>query len=897
MAFGNAIKKSNIAENWLFQFGFYNGDADGNGDGGFSAVTQDDTNNPPNLCKGAINDANATAIDVDDTTVFIVGDFIKIDSEILKITGITDADTLAVTRGKMGTTAATHSDDAVIYWQNFFSMAFSDTTYNDVFYHGVVLNRPSIRESIDLANSTAKTSNISITIPDFQYQGSAMSKELFGGTNNYINQEVKILSQVDADTPSQIGSFRLVDISTDGININLSLASHRPWDFITIPSVKSNNNNYAPVSYGNYTKNTATSYSSAQYHPDTGYTYRPVPFDKNIGDNDYYLSRPGTNNKSNSDLAYYDKSLQSFIPLANPLTTTTAETNVSHTYIARGLLRGFKQTGATTTTVNDLSYTLNSAAWEDADQAIDKNSSTVATFDTQSHTYTTVINNGTGDKLRINLTKPDGTMQRASCSATYNFVFTAPGSSTSGDTITIRVYLVFSTGESAHTAFIFLSNGSTYTSTAPSSGATTFNNQTVTQTLGSADDSEEDPDTFPAYVDFYLDVVSVTQNTDLAGHQPKWKLEAKEITMTSEWKQDKLEEPYPVLYVGAAGEANGITGSSGTARALHEMHIDLLNEYTGLDVDTDVETDVDGWSELNAARIIWVDSGANAAEALNNSETTFTVTDGTQFSAGDIIQVDNDAENMLVVSVSSNDLTISRAYNYTSAEEHDNSTNVYIGTMWESRYWQTEPTELKNILEQAQREGCFIFRYKQGDSTLPQYIHISNSPTTNSTLSMSDISDIDIKTTSMSELITKRTINSKKNPADRTYFDSIATEDTTNNPRRKWNIKTKENVEEVNLEMLVTNIGDTNPGNDSPNDSFAGYYNNIFGDIKLLVSCTIVNPIYYSLEVGDIIEFDENNMFPETPLGYNSATWNNLKMMIVSTNRTPGKLSITAREV
>ena len=97
--------------------------------------------------------------------------------------------------------------------------------------------------------------------------------------------------------------------------------------------------------------------------------------------------------------------------------------------------------------------------------------------------------------------------------------------------------------------------------------------------------------------------------------------------------------------------------------------------------------------------------------------------------------------------------------------------------------------------------------------------------------------------------------------------------------------------------MLVTNIGDTNPGNDSPNDSFAGYYNNIFGDIKLLVSCTIVNPIYYSLEVGDIIEFDENNMFPETPLGYNSATWNNLKMMIVSTNRTPGKLSITAREV
>ena len=58
-----------------------------------------------------------------------------------------------------------------------------------------------------------------------------------------------------------------------------------------------------------------------------------------------------------------------------------------------------------------------------------------------------------------------------------------------------------------------------------------------------------------------------------------------------------------------------------------------------------------------------------------------------------------------------------------------------------------------------------------------------------------------------------------------------------------------------------------------------------------------MNPIYYSLEVGDVIEFDENNMFPETPLGYNSATWNNLQMMITSTNRTPGKLKITAREI
>ena len=106
MAYGDSIGLGNITENWLFEFGFYNGDAQGNGDGGFSAVTQADGS--ANEVKDAITDANATSIDVDDTTVFVVGDFIKIDSEVLKITAITDSDTLAVTRAQLGTTKATH---------------------------------------------------------------------------------------------------------------------------------------------------------------------------------------------------------------------------------------------------------------------------------------------------------------------------------------------------------------------------------------------------------------------------------------------------------------------------------------------------------------------------------------------------------------------------------------------------------------------------------------------------------------------------------------------------------------------------------------------------------------------------------------------------------------------
>jgi len=103
--------------------------------------------------------------------------------------------------------------------------------------------------------------------------------------------------------------------------------------------------------------------------------------------------------------------------------------------------------------------------------------------------------------------------------------------------------------------------------------------------------------------------------------------------------------------------------------------------------------------------------------------------------------------------------------------------------------------------------------------------------------------------------------------------------------------------------MLVANIGDTDPTNDDQNDSFAAYYNHIFGDIKIIVQCDVLNPAKWidsnndPVEVGDVIEFDENNMFPTTPLGHNSATWNNLQFMIIETKRTLGKLSLTLREI
>ena len=213
---------------------------------------------------------------------------------------------------------------------------------------------------------------------------------------------------------------------------------------------------------------------------------------------------------------------------------------------------------------------------------------------------------------------------------------------------------------------------------------------------------------------------------------------------------------------------------------------------------------------------------------------------------------------------------------------------------WNLRWWTYKETDLLKILEKMAYEGGFVFRYKSNG--VPQYIHIPNSPTTNYTLSKEDISNIDINTLPFSDLITKRNIEYEKHPAENRYISSLTTEDTSNNIRKRWNIKEKENIEDIKLDMLVGDVGDSNCGDGNPNDSFANYYYNITGDIKLMVSCDIVNPSFYSMEVGEIVEFDENNMYPETPMGYNSATWNNLQMIVTSTNRSLGKLSITLRE-
>jgi hypothetical protein len=81
-------------------------------------------NSPDTQLNGGINNS-VTAITVDSTTGYEAGDYIRIDSEIMLVTGVTSSTVLAVTRAQEKTAAASHLDNAVVRQAVNFSL-FSD---------------------------------------------------------------------------------------------------------------------------------------------------------------------------------------------------------------------------------------------------------------------------------------------------------------------------------------------------------------------------------------------------------------------------------------------------------------------------------------------------------------------------------------------------------------------------------------------------------------------------------------------------------------------------------------------------------------------------------------------------------------------------------------------------
>jgi len=190
---------------------------------------------------------------------------------------------------------------------------------------------------MNLSNSTAKTGNISITIADYDYNGSPISEELFGGSNHYINQTVTVHSRVNAETPEQIGNYRLTDISTNGNKISLSMTSQRPWDFITFPQTKTTNKIYEPIVYGDFTGNASSGFCTSK-------ALFPVPQESFASNNSYYVAHRSLDNASGNETTahWYETGIDRFVPISDTETSTLTDESIELVVFPTIMERTFK---------------------------------------------------------------------------------------------------------------------------------------------------------------------------------------------------------------------------------------------------------------------------------------------------------------------------------------------------------------------------------------------------------------------------------------------------------------------------------------------------------------------------------------------------------------------------
>ena len=686
-------------------------------------------------------------------------------------------------------TGATHRD--------FLPLSFKDATDNNVFYHGSILNKPSIRESIDLKKSVSKTSNMSLDVIDFNYKGSAVSTELFGGTNKYINQSVTVYSQINGDSPQQIGLFRLINVSTNGKTVKLSLATQRPWDYITFPQDQATISlKYFPVAYGHFDENTST--QDNQNLSESRALY-PAPVDNTSGKITALVTK---NHTSVARLHHYEKDCDQFVPIC---ITSNAFTDASEAYqggyatkCRTDLFRGFKTKHKTT---------LSNEQWVNTDNAFDSRSDDSSTY-AEFTKRMTESDAGAGDITKdLEFTPPNiiGKITAIEVFTRYRlFKGDPPATDIDGS---LKLYVGSTHIDTVTSSF----SDSILTDTATLSGAeltshyTNNNNQLPNFKYRLTYQADSAGDTISCRIYDSHIIVKVALDTS-----------ADSVESTKQYLDD-LE----YMYVGDHGLTESYSGSNNNITEIHEAHRDLLTRFAGLPT-----ADPTNWSDLNSAKD------------------------------------------------------------------------------WQIRYWQLEPVSLEKELEKLQYEGGFIFRYRF-DGT-GQYIFIKDSyGSVDATLSKYDINNISVAVTPFSELITKMDISYRKHPSTNKYLTTVSSSNSTS--RGNWNIQTKENIQKVNLDAYVGHSASasdipTSPAS-NPNDDFYTYYDDIFGDIKLLVSCDIVNPAKWvdsslnPIEVGSTIAFDNDNMFPESPMGYNSASWSSQKFIITDINRGVGKLSIKARQI
>ncbi len=680
-------------------------------------------------------------------------------------------------------------------------LSFADCTVSSNFYYGAILNKPSIRESINLSSSTAKTSNVSITIPDFQYNDGLISEILFGGSIYFINQNVTVKSMINSETPNVIGYFKVSSISRDSDKITIEMLTFNPFSNIELPTNKTSKNNYVPIQYGNYTKNANTTYSSPQFTQDlTSVDYFPAPYHQSRGGEEQFTTSIA-DITTNAELAFYDKNLDTFIPFGDVIYNTNSSF-ADHFYSTTDsdFTRSFKYRPTEVTDHHN--------AWTNEDDVLDNNTGNYAQFAQALSSGTegiTIIKANTD--IDYIFPKPKGIPKDLVLTVKFSSSHVVQNLTTSE--YSSRIYIDWTgTGDSFELV---------ETKTASTSG---FVTTTYTKTYASiGDDGEELDINFPETIKIAIGYTAVNSSGTYNGTTDT-KIRITEVSS----KARVVSEEGDIEFAYCGGDGLPATGwelvdggSTGLAiTKIHEAHRDMLYRFADITADTST---IDGWTDLASSKSAWL-----------------------------------------------------------------------------IRYWLLDVKSLKSILNQLQYEGGFIFRFKRGNTAEPQYIHIKNSYSSSDyTITKADISNPTVTLTNYKDLQTRSDINYNKYPTGKRYEKGVRASSSTT--RTNYGINAKENISDISLDAYVAPTIDAYTSsvlveNANNNDDFFAYYHNIHGEPKVEVSANLINPKFFNLDIGDIIDF--SNMYPEKIF---AKSFTNVAFMVTSITRTLGVLKFKAREI
>jgi len=455
-------------------------------------------------------------------------------------------------------------------------LASKDRTVGSNRYYGVVEDSGEITRDLDIINCVASIGEISISCIDVHQESKLSAKLLHNGSNQYINQEVKIYECANDETTLAncplLYEGRLKEVDLQGNSVVLVIEQMTPFDHIMIPQDKDTAKGiYAPVVYGDYTPNDSGLEATSK-------NLFPCPTTQVVGS--WLLAIAHKSVASAMRPHYYDRNLDQFHVVTDGDSATFSFAGLNQFKVPIVLERSFEYYPNKEDDTNDFANIGNS--W-------DGSAGTASTMDLD----TTGTSQG---DFRVNFPVPSIGYASAiaiECNARVNvdsFTGVTGAISIVDQTYSRSESIVErsagdGTGQTENTTYSEDVQSEYGTASNQLPAAVHFN---AGAAAGGADAIAGDA----GIRDIKLDVVYEMDVTNINYDQV-----VAEIS-----KIDKL-------YLGENGLDQGYTDGSGAATEVHEAHRDLMNRFAGVDYDNDY---MENWIaaspgdyDLDAARDGW----------------------------------------------------------------------------------------------------------------------------------------------------------------------------------------------------------------------------------------------------------------------------------------------------